>query len=59
MPSKRGDFECSVCGFRCRYDYFGREPPFEHAAVRRSVIGDRVGGSIWSSLDVRKAFNCF
>ncbi|CAL1159523.1 unnamed protein product [Cladocopium goreaui] len=34
MPPKRGDFHCTVCGFRCRYDYFGKEPPFEHASIR-------------------------
>ncbi|CAE7941713.1 CDPF1 [Symbiodinium sp. KB8] len=33
-PKPRGDFVCSVCGFRCRYDYFGKTPPFEHEAVR-------------------------
>ena len=58
-PKQRGDFVCSVCGFRCRrvlsiiafspvaacawampasamrgYDFFGKDPPFGHKAVR-------------------------
>mmetsp|Transcript_85927 Transcript_85927/g.277492 ORF Transcript_85927/g.277492 Transcript_85927/m.277492 type:complete len:115 (-) Transcript_85927:39-383(-) len=29
-----GEFKCSCCGFRCRYDYFGRDPPFASPGVR-------------------------
>mmetsp|Transcript_54649 Transcript_54649/g.122913 ORF Transcript_54649/g.122913 Transcript_54649/m.122913 type:complete len:111 (-) Transcript_54649:58-390(-) len=33
-PKPRGEFHCSVCAFRCRYDYYGREPPQEHHRKR-------------------------
>eukprot|EP00438_Fugacium_kawagutii_P034992 Skav226101 [mRNA] locus=scaffold4179:72145:73863:- [translate_table: standard] len=42
MPPKRGDFQCTICGFRCRtgYDYFGKDPPFDHAAIRQGWLED-------------------
>ena len=26
-------FLCSSCGFECRYEYFGRKPPFSKSVV--------------------------
>ncbi|KAK3750188.1 hypothetical protein QZH41_015420, partial [Actinostola sp. cb2023] len=31
--SSKQDFRCSLCDFSCRYEYYGRNPPFCKAVV--------------------------